>query len=110
MSFATFPSPPWSLLAGLGLMSTMAAGPPARAAEQAVEQAAERSPLPPDAPDETRSRTVVFVYGLYVNAQCWDGWRAHFESQGFRTLAPEWPGHAGPPAELREHPPRPWSS
>ncbi|MCB9762279.1 MAG: alpha/beta fold hydrolase [Alphaproteobacteria bacterium] len=73
------------------------------------------APAAPDAPDEPdvldepdvedAAPVVVFVHGLYVNASCWDDWRERFEARGFRTLAPEWPGHEGEAAALRADPP-----
>ncbi|MCK6521014.1 lysophospholipase [Myxococcota bacterium] len=66
------------------------------------------APAPVEALFETAAPakpTVVFIHGLYLNASCWDGWRAQFEAQGYDTLAPEWPGHEGSPAELRANVP-----
>lgn len=50
----------------------------------------------------TTPDTVVFIHGLWVTPHSWEGWRAHFESLGYKTLAPGWPGIGDKtPAELR---------
>lgn len=49
--------------------------------------------------------TVIFIHGLYLNARSWQPWVERFEAEGWEVLAPDWPGHAGEPAKLRESPP-----
>jgi pimeloyl-ACP methyl ester carboxylesterase len=46
---------------------------------------------------------VIFIHGLYLNDRCWENWRPRFEAAGFATLAPDWPGHAGDPPDLRKN-------
>lgn len=36
-------------------------------------------------------RPVVFVHGLWLLPNSWDGWRKLFEENGYTTLAPGWP-------------------
>lgn len=52
-----------------------------------------------------KSKTIVFITGAYVSHTCWDEWRAFFESQGYTTLAPSWPGKDGDAATLRSRHP-----
>ncbi|MDT3439576.1 MULTISPECIES: alpha/beta hydrolase [unclassified Pseudofrankia] len=43
----------------------------------------------------------MFVHGLWLTSESWQGWRARYEAAGHRTLAPEWPGMGLPLDELR---------
>jgi pimeloyl-ACP methyl ester carboxylesterase len=40
-----------------------------------------------DAPD-----TIVLVHGLWLTSRSWEHWIERYESQGYRVLAPSWPG------------------
>ena len=52
-----------------------------------------------------KSKTIVFVHGMYVTPTCWTGWQKHFEARGYRTLAPAWPEHDPPASAQRDkHP------
>ena len=48
---------------------------------------------------EIPSKTVVFITGAFVHHSCWNDWKAFFESNHYRTLAPCWP-HKDAPAEV----------
>lgn len=37
---------------------------------------------------------VVFIHGLWLHASSWDAWRERFETQGYATVAVDWPGDA----------------
>jgi pimeloyl-ACP methyl ester carboxylesterase len=51
------------------------------------------------------SKTIVFITGAFVSNTCWDEWRTYFESKGYKTLAPPWPGKDADAATLRaRHP------
>lgn len=50
------------------------------------------------------TRSIVFVHGAFVTPLCWDRFIPYFESLGYRCLAPAWPGHAAPVAELQAAP------
>ena len=54
---------------------------------------------------EINSKTVVFIHGLFMNNQTWNGWKTLFENQGYTCYSPANPKHQGCPAELRENPP-----
>ncbi len=52
-----------------------------------------------------KSKTVIFIHGMFMVPASWEAWRKHFEARGYRTLAPAWPQHEGAPADLRKaHP------
>jgi pimeloyl-ACP methyl ester carboxylesterase len=49
--------------------------------------------------------TIVFITGAVVTANCWDNWKAFFESAGYTCHAPNWPHKQAPAAALRrQHP------
>lgn len=57
------------------------------------------------------SKTVVFITGAFVSNNGWNNWKTYFESKGYHTLAPAWPGKEGVPATLRQaHPNSPIAS
>ena len=47
---------------------------------------------------------VVFIHGLWVPQSAWRPWQDLFESHGYTTSAPGYPGEADTVAETREHP------
>jgi pimeloyl-ACP methyl ester carboxylesterase len=51
-----------------------------------------------------KSKTVVFVHGMYMTPLCWEKWIDLFDAKGFKSIAPPWPGHNGPVEALRNHP------
>ena len=44
-------------------------------------------------------RSIVFIHGAWVTPLCWEHFIQYFEKQGYRTLAPPWPGKEGTVAE-----------
>lgn len=48
---------------------------------------------------------IVFITGAFVSNSCWDEWRAYFEMNGYKTIAPPWPFKNGTAAELRSRQP-----
>ncbi|MCR9253474.1 MAG: alpha/beta hydrolase, partial [bacterium] len=54
---------------------------------------------------ELKSKTIVFIHGLFMNNHTWDNWKAYFESNGYTCYAPANPKHQGNPADLRANPP-----
>ena len=53
-------------------------------------------------PSTTSPDTVLFIHGLWMTPLSWTGWQEHFESLGYKTIAPGWPGIGDKtPAELR---------
>ena len=48
---------------------------------------------------------IVFIHGMFMNAQSWAGWVDRITARGWRCHGPSWPGHEGAPADLRRAPP-----
>jgi alpha-beta hydrolase superfamily lysophospholipase len=48
-----------------------------------------------------KSKTVVFIHGMYMTPLCWEKWVDYFQSRGYRSLAPAWPGRDQPIEALR---------
>ncbi len=52
-----------------------------------------------------KTKTIVFVHGMYMNSLCWEHWVAHFRAKGYKCIAPDWPGRDHPIEVLRNiHP------
>ena len=85
-----------SLTAALGPMLSGCAQPPSMQSRRSAS-AARVGP----------SRTVVFIHGMYLTPVSWEKWQAHFQSKGYRTLAPAWPEHDKPVTEQRQSHPSP---
>ena len=43
--------------------------------------------VPPTAPD-----TIVLIHGLWMTPRSWEHWKERYEGQGYKVLAPAWPG------------------
>lgn len=55
--------------------------------------------------DTAAARTpVVFVHGLWLHAESWAPWVAHFRAQGFQAIAASWPGDGGSVEATRRNP------
>jgi pimeloyl-ACP methyl ester carboxylesterase len=52
----------------------------------------------------SRSKTIVFIHGLFLNPESWNPWIARFAEKGFSCHAPAYPFHSGAPSALRERP------
>ena len=50
-----------------------------------------------------RSKTIVFIHGLFVNPESWNAWKAYFEAKGYKCYTPANPYHEGNPADLRNN-------
>jgi alpha-beta hydrolase superfamily lysophospholipase len=37
-------------------------------------------------------RTIVLIHGLWMTPRSWEHWAARYESQGYKVIAPAWPG------------------
>lgn len=48
-----------------------------------------------------KTKTVIFVHGMFMTPASWAHWQKYFESRGYKTLAPAWPYHEGKPSDLR---------
>ena len=50
--------------------------------------------------------TVVLIHGLWMTPRSWEKWIPHYQAQGYRVLAPAWPGLEGEVEEIRRDPAR----
>ena len=50
----------------------------------------------------SKSKTIVFVHGLFVNPESWAEWKAYFEAKGYKCYTPANPCHEGNPEVLRK--------
>jgi len=50
-----------------------------------------------------RSKTIVFIHGLFMNADSWAEWEKYFENKKYKCIIPEYPYHKGKPSDLREN-------
>lgn len=50
-----------------------------------------------------KTKTIVLIHGLFMNAKSWAGWKARFEAAGYEVIVPEFPHHSGEPADLRKN-------
>lgn len=55
-------------------------------------------------PTSTHSHPVLFIHGLWIHATAWRPWQDLFESRGYRTSAPGWPGDAETVEATRANP------
>src|SRR3954465_5748297 len=51
------------------------------------------SSKPSDAQGAHMAKNVVFIHGLWIHSSAWRPWQDLFESKGYTTEAPGWPGH-----------------
>ena len=50
------------------------------------------------------NKSILFIHGAWVTSLCWEQFAAYFESRGFRTVAPSWPGKEATIEEQRQSP------
>src|SRR5436190_20297275 len=49
------------------------------------------------------AQTVVLIHGMWLTPKGWDAWIDHYQSRGYRPIAPGWPG-VQDPEETRRNP------
>ncbi len=49
-----------------------------------------------------KSKTIVFIHGLFMNPKSWDSWKKYFEAKGYTCYAPAYAYHEGEPSDLRK--------
>ena len=54
-----------------------------------------------------KTKTLVFVHGMYMNPLCWEKWVDYYQAKGYQCLAPAWPGRDQPIDMLRKRHPDP---
>jgi pimeloyl-ACP methyl ester carboxylesterase len=42
--------------------------------------------------DSTKPDTIVLIHGFWVTPRSWENWISHYETRGYRVLAPAYPG------------------
>ncbi len=50
-----------------------------------------------------KTKTIVFVHGMFQNPKSWTQWKTYFEARGYTCHTPAYPFHEGEPSELRAH-------
>jgi non-heme chloroperoxidase len=48
-----------------------------------------------------KTKTIVFIHGLWMHASSWQQWMDFFNNQGYKTINPGWPGDSLTVAECR---------
>ena len=54
-----------------------------------------------------KTKTIVLIHGMFMNALCWEKWIPYYESKGYKCIAPSWPRRDKPVEELRKAHPDP---
>lgn len=50
-----------------------------------------------------KTKTIVFIHGLFQNPEVWNEWKIYFEAQGYTCYTPAYPYHEGIPSDLRKN-------
>jgi len=53
---------------------------------------------------DSKSKTILLIHGLWVTPRSWEKFQGRYESQGYKVLAPAWPGIKGEVEEMRRDP------
>jgi pimeloyl-ACP methyl ester carboxylesterase len=51
-----------------------------------------------------KANPIIFIHGLWIHSAAWQAWQQEFESRGYATSAPGWPGDSPTVQETRENP------
>jgi len=54
---------------------------------------------------KTLPKSIVFISGTFLGNNCWNDWKAYYESKGYQCLAPAWPHKDADPEVLRNRHP-----
>ena len=54
-----------------------------------------------------KTKSIVFIHGMFMTSLCWENWVKYFEAKGFKVSAPNWPGRGEPVKALRKKHPDP---
>jgi pimeloyl-ACP methyl ester carboxylesterase len=54
-----------------------------------------------------KTKTIVFIHGMFMNHLCWEKWIPYYESKGYQCIVPAWPGRNKSVEELRAAHPDP---
>jgi pimeloyl-ACP methyl ester carboxylesterase len=50
-----------------------------------------------------KSKSIVFIHGMYQNDHSWKNWKEYFEKKGYKVYTPTYPYHTGSPQYLNEN-------
>lgn len=53
--------------------------------------------------NELKTKTIVFIHGLFMNPASWEHWVGFYERKGYNCFAPAYPYHEGKPSDLRKN-------
>ncbi len=54
-----------------------------------------------------KTKTIVFIHGMFMTPLCWEHWIGHYKAKGYRCIAPAWPGRDQPIEQQRKNHPDP---
>lgn len=54
-----------------------------------------------------KTKTIVFIHGMFMTPLCWEDWIECFQAKGYRCVAPPWPGRDRPIETQRKNHPDP---
>jgi pimeloyl-ACP methyl ester carboxylesterase len=54
-----------------------------------------------------KTKTIVFIHGMFMTPLCWGHWIERYQSKGLRCIAPPWPGRDKPIETQRKNHPDP---
>jgi pimeloyl-ACP methyl ester carboxylesterase len=54
-----------------------------------------------------KTKTVVFIHGMFMTPLCWEHWVERYQSKGLRCIVPPWPGRDKPIETQRKNHPDP---
>jgi pimeloyl-ACP methyl ester carboxylesterase len=54
-----------------------------------------------------KTKTVLFIHGMFMTYRCWDQWVSRFQAQGYTCIALPWPGRGEPVTVLKNKHPDP---
>jgi len=50
-----------------------------------------------------KTKTIVFLHGMFQNPKSWDKWKRYFKEKGYECFSPAYPFHEGEPSMLRKN-------
>lgn len=53
---------------------------------------------------KTSSRTILLIHGLWVTPRSWEHFQSRYEAQGYKVIAPAWPGIDGSVEDMQQDP------
>ncbi|GEP43611.1 alpha/beta hydrolase [Brevifollis gellanilyticus] len=53
---------------------------------------------------KTSSKTILLIHGLWVTPRSWEHFQSRYEAQGYKVIAPAWPGIEGSVEDMQRDP------